>query len=106
VRGDFEISLEETQKKFYSDILRHEDDNGQRKPFYQIVRGYGLYPKLVDRLLRNKCQPVVTVGTNCKGPISFDEMVTEIKNKAKEAVSERIKAQKKEPVLPGAATAQ
>jgi hypothetical protein len=100
VRGDIEVSLEETSKKFYSDILRHEDEDGEKKFFYQIVRGYGLYPKLVDRMLKMNCQPVVTVGTSCGGPISFDEMVTEIKNKTKEEVAKRIKAQKEEPGTP------
>jgi hypothetical protein len=86
IRADLEVSLNESPSKLYSDIFRHG-----HKPFFQVVRGYSLNKPLVDRLLKHNCQPVVTVGTKCSGPISFDEMITEMKARTRNAVAERIK---------------
>jgi len=85
-RIDAEISLSASDTKFRSELWRHRDSS-----FYFITRGYDLFPWKIREMMDNNCTPVVTVGSAYEGPITFDAMITEIKNAAKEKVAERIK---------------
>jgi hypothetical protein len=48
--------------------------------FYFITPGYKLLPWKIDQMLDNGCQPVVTVGCAHKGPITIDQMFSDIRD--------------------------
>lgn len=72
-RIDVEASMSVRTPKYESELWRHGG-----KPFYLVTNGYDLRPRIVDELLENDCQPVVTVGANHKGVITYDQMIEEI----------------------------
>lgn len=73
-RVDIEFAMSVRAPKFESELWRHHGD-----PFYLVCTGYDLTPRILEELLDNNCQPVVTVGSPSSGVISFDKMLRDIK---------------------------
>ena len=72
--GEYRIDVEISRDAYQwtNEVTRHRG-----KPFFFINPGYDLTAPMVKEMGKYDCVPVFTVGCACKGPISFDQFVTE-----------------------------
>jgi hypothetical protein len=57
------------------EVVRHNNE-----PFYFVTPGYDLKPLMVNEMSSKGCLPVFTYGCACKGVISIDQLITEIRD--------------------------